>query len=414
MANYEFPSNDKATTASTTTTQSNTNSNNAPLTNAEAKKHIDSVKKAIKEKSEKEERAREKRRQERKEKLEKIWQGVQDKLSNVTDKVADIGEDVSSNITEEVFGSGFIATQMNNVFGKTLQKISDSLKWIGSNISTFFSKIWHWLVNVAKKFSKIFSRNGLFGIIFNHFKWLKQKLTNGFTKLWKMLESIKLYNILGGLLGSLFSAIRGTISLGGDFIKDLIKYLAGTAAFKWLTNGMTHLGKLFSSLTLGSIIEAIGGFLARLIPKAFAGPLSGIITAFSPSEIGGKEEDAYYTALATGAIPANTTLEEFKEKYNNPIDTTDQEALDEATYNRLLKEYPIIAKEQFKKRWLIDSDKDKNGLQDYSAERLAKFNTIINNPNNPNMINDLGLSQAAIEELKRKSTLKNTAGVSST
>ena len=415
MANYEFPSSDKSTTTSATI-QSNKNptAGDAPLTNAEAKKHIESVKRAIKEKEEKEEKEREKRRQERKEKIDKIWKDVKGGLSNVTDKVSDLGEDVSSNITQEVFGSGFYANQMNNLFGKTIRKISESLKWIGSTISSAFSKMWHFMVDAVKKFRKIFSRNGLFGTIFIYFRWMKQKLTAGFSKLWKMLESLKLFNILGSLISGVGSAIKGTLNVGGDLIKSLASWIMGSAAGKMLTSGISHLGDLLKKLSLRNIITSIGEFLASLVPKSIAGPLTAVIGALWPTAAGDKADDAYYTAQTSGAIPKSMTLEEFKESYGKSKDTTKQEALNEAEYNRLLKEYPIIAKEQFKKRWLIDADRDDNGLQDYTADRLAKFRNILNASNNQMMINDYGLSKEAVEELKNKSTLKNVAGVSST
>ena len=53
MASYEFPSSSKNTSVESTSTTSRVNSNdsNAPLTNGEDKKQIESVKKVLKDKA---------------------------------------------------------------------------------------------------------------------------------------------------------------------------------------------------------------------------------------------------------------------------------------------------------------------------------------------------------------------------
>ena len=83
----------------------------------------------------------------------------------------------------------------------------------------------------------------------------------------------------------------------------------------------------------------------------------------------------------------------------------------------MLKEYPTVAKEILKAGWL-NSDKNNDGLKDYDAERLAKFDNVVQQWDNPyygeGIIKDYNLSEAAVAELKAKTKNKHTAKVSST
>ena len=418
MANYEFPSSEnKSTITSSTTTQSNKNPNasDAPLTNAEAKKQIDSVKRAIKEKAEKEEKEREKRRQERKEKLDKIWKDVKGGLSNVTDKVSDLGEDVSSNITQEVFGTGFFANQMNSVFGKTLRKISDSLKWIGSTISNAFSKMWKWMVDAVKKFRKIFSRNGLFGTIFIYFRWMRQKLTAGFSKLWKMLESIKLFSIIGKLIGGVGSFIKGSINVGGDLIKSLVSWIMGSAAGKAIINAFSSLASVIKSITLTSFLSALAKAFAITLPLTLSGDdaskyyISNATKKFQNGEI---SEEEYKKELSHWGTTPELQTESGKNNTNMLSETYKNESLRNQIWNDWIKQYPNYMKKVAKKGW-FDSDSNKDGIMDNPS--LSEFINVGEGiyKGDGGVYKKL-LDDKIKEELKNKSTLKNTAGVSST
>ena len=426
MASYEFPnSSSSSTTKSVNNTTTSPNDETAPLTNGEAKKHFESVKKILKDKqkeekkeTEKEKKEREKRAQERKEKLEKIWTGVKGGFARATDKVSDLGEDVSSNITQEVFGSGLYANQMNNIFGKAIRGIAESLKRISSFLVSTLGKIWHWMVSAIKKFRKIFSRNGLFGTIFIYFRWMRMKLTNGFAKLLKVLESIKLFSLLGKLLGGIGSAVKGTLNVGGDLIKSLIASIVGTAAWKALVSGISSLGSLFSKISLSGMMKSIAEAIIAVVPRAVAGVGAFLTTALWPTELNTGEEDEL-EAMRAGVPTSGPEFEEWKENRDKKREEDAKvfAKAEEARYYKMLKEYPTVAKEILKAGWL-NSDKNNDGLKDYDAERLAKFDNVVQQWDNPyygeGIIKDYNLSEAAVAELKAKTKNKHTAKVSST
>ena len=54
MASYEFPSSSSSTTKSVNNTTTSPNDDTSPLTNGEAKKHFESVKKILKDKQKEE------------------------------------------------------------------------------------------------------------------------------------------------------------------------------------------------------------------------------------------------------------------------------------------------------------------------------------------------------------------------
>ena len=426
MANYEFPSKSSTTTSSVSNTTSSPNDENAPVTNATVKQQVESVKKAIKEKAkeekketEKEKKDRERRERERKEKLDKIWNGVKGGLTRVTDKVSDLGEEVSSNITQEVFGSGFYATQMNNIFGKTLRGISDSLKKIGSFLATSLGKMWHWMTSAVKKFRKIFSRNGLFGTIHIYFRWMKMKLTNGFSKLWKMLESIKLFSILGKLLGGAGAAIKGTVVAAGDLIKSLVSAILGTAAGKALLAGLSSLGATLKGVTLSSLLGAIAKASVLAMPLALSGDsandyyINEANEKYKKGEI--SEEEYKKTLNSWGTNPELQTPEGKKEHsdiHNEFVKLASDENKRNAVWKELVKTYPNAMKVLAKKHWL-DSDYDKDGI--YDDPTYSQFLQVIDNI----QAGDGGtmrkfMTPESLEELKNKNKLKNIAKVSST
>ena len=427
MANYEFPSKSSSTTTSVNNTTSSPNDENAPVTNATFKQQVESVKKAIKEKrkeekkeTEEEKKEREKREIERKEKLDKIWNNVKSGFSRVTDKVSDLGEEVSSNITQEVFGSGFYANQMNNIFGKTLKGISDSLKKIGSFLATSLGKMWNWMVDAVKKFRKIFSRNGLLGTIKIYFRWMRMKLTNGFTKLWKILESIKLFSLIGGLLKGAGAALKGTVVAAGDLIKSLVTTILGTAAGKALLAGISTLGATLKGVTLASLISAIAKASVLALPLTLSGDdgtRGSIKTIMNDYENGKINEEEYKKQLARyGATPEDAAV-----KSQHPYDvwyaTMDDwhkiyqqgESVWRPMWEEWIKKYPNYMKEKAKAGW-FDRDRNDDGIMDNPNEK--EFGIIGKG------IADAGegmvLSDKAREELKQKNKLKNTAKVSST
>lgn len=436
MASYEFPSSSKNASVENTSTTSRVNSNdsNAPLTNGEAKKQIESVKKVLKDKAEKEKKEtekekkeREKREKERKEKLDKIWNGVKGGFSKVTDNVSDVGEDVASDVTQEVFGSGLFATQMNNALSKALRGISESLKKITSFITTSIGKAWAWLKSVVKKFRSIFSRNGLFGTLSIYFRWMRMKLTAGFTKLWKVLESIKLFSFIGKLIGGVGSAIKGTISAGGDLVASLVKGILSGGVGAAVSAGLKSLGAALGGITAAALTSAlVAGILAA---SGYA--VSKTVDLVSNNIKANKVIDQFYEdgmyeyngvkyQIPQEVIIGDGSPESLKQRDKRIVDwiKSKQEkadANDKERYERFIKEYPSVARDLgFDSPWW-GQDKDKNGWKDYNSDRFNELrNAIKYGVRGEDNEWTKSLSASTKEELKNKSKLKNTAGVSST
>lgn len=433
MANYEFPSKSSSTTSSVATTTSSPNDENAPVTNATVKQQVESVKKAIKDKqkeekkeTEKEKKDRERRERERKEKLDKIWNNVKGGLSRVTDKVSDLGEEVSSNITQEVFGSGFYANQMNSIFGKTLKGISDSLKKIGSFLATSLGKMWNWMVNAVKKFRKIFSRNGIFGTIFIYFRWMRMKLTNGFSKLWKMLESIKLFSIIGKLIGGIGSAVKGTLNVGGDLIGALVKGILSGGVGAAVGAGLKALGATLSGITVAALTSAlVAGILAA---SGYA--ISKTVDLVSNNVKANKLLDQYYEdgtyeyngvkyQVPDEVVFGDGSPESLKNRDKRIVEwikskQSKADANDKERYERFIKEYPEVARDLgFDSPWWGQDD-DKNGWKDYNSDRFNELrNAIKYGVKGEDNKWTKNLSESTKESLKNKAKLKSTAGVSS-
>ena len=333
-------------------------------------------------------------------KLNDIGSKIKSKISPITEGISEIGSKIAESTKEavsdtytEVFGSGALATIIKDSIGKTLNKMYETL----SNISG-------WLFKKGGKFLKNTLINSLL-----FFRWLK-----------KFLSKSLLFRAIGNIAKTAWGGITGTLNLGGDLLKWIGAKLVASTAWKTLMSGINHLGGLFKGLTLKNIITSIGTFLANLIPKGIAGPLAGVITALTPTPAGDPDEMRYIGALNRGEIDKDTTLEEWREidkakrdDYKNNILPKIQKQ-EEESYNQWLKEFPTIANELFKKRWLIDADKNDDGYRDYNAERYNTFKTLVENPNNQALLDNLELSKESREELKNKSILKNAAGVSST
>ena len=428
MASYEFPSSSKNASVESTSTTNKVNSNdsNAPLTNGEAKKQIESVKKVLKDKAEKEKKEnekekkeREKREKERKEKLDKIWNGVKGGFSKVTDNVSDVGEDVAQDVTQEVFGSGLFATQMNNALSKALRGISESLKKITSFITTSISKAWSWLKSAVKKFRSIFSRNGLFGTLSIYFRWMRMKLTTGFNKLWKLLESIKLFSFIGKLIGGVGSAIKGTVVAAGDLIKSLVTSLLGSAAGKALLSGMSSLAATLKGITLSSLLTAIAKAFAITLPLTLSGddPSKYYIEEATKKYRNGQITfDEYKKELSHWGTTPELQTEEGKGEYNNTHksfnDIYQDKSIRDAKWNELIKEYPNYMRKVAKKGW-FDTDANKDGIMDNPS--YSEFMQVIDGiQKGDGGVYKKLIDDKAREELKNKSKLKNIAGVSST
>ena len=401
MANLEFPKN----------TNTASNKENVESINKTSKANTDKIIKAIQiammanaqataDEWYKKDRAKGIAKADAEQKIDSIGNNIKKAMSPITDglkeigsKVADSVKSATDNVYTEVFGSGLIAESIKNALGKTLKKISDSLSFIGE-----------WLF---KKGGNLIKKILVGSLVF--FGWLK-----------KFLMKSMLFKAIGSIAKMAWSGITGTLSLGGDLIGAIAAKLVGTAAWKALTSGVTHLGELFKGLTLKGILKSIGEFLASLIPKGVAGALAGIVTALTPTPAGDPDEMRYIGALNRGEIDKNTTMEEWRETDKAKQDDYKKNVLpkiqkqEEESYNKWLKEYPTIANELFKKRWLIDADKNDDGYRDYNSERYNTFKTLVENPNNQILLDNYDLSKESREELKNKSILKNAAGVSST
>mgnify|MGYP003293032930 CR=1 FL=1 len=111
-----------------------------------------------------------------------------------------------------------------------------------------------------------------------------------------------------------------------------------------------------------------------------------------------------YDEKNIGNLNNFTKLSDQLKSHGWDISSTSTEQL----YNDLLKLFPKEGKSAGLEKGWFNSDKNKDGFKDYDIDRYHKLLHEIYKTNQD------GLPQSVVEELKRKSTLKNAAGVSST
>lgn len=441
MASLEFPDRSTQQTSNTTINASDIDIDATQGANINIITSSDHTKED--EEEEKKEDEKEKRRQKILNKLEKINEKISDTLDDIGGQTKEVVDD----IVDKVFGNNLIVNKIkegtygiikgvktgiyksisNFINFMKLEKKDRILKLRGyvsklKNIVILpFMMVWKVLKRIDKSITWI-AEKLMVGLgktlkyliigVAIFFKWIKKFLTKSI--LWKALSGV------ASLIGSGISSILG---FGGDLITSIAGKLVSSAAISALTSGIKT---LFSRATGKMLVSAI----VKALPWAIvAAKLAAIAYGFRIDDAGDKYEDAKMRYINAGILSSEDAfspdfdMEEWAKNNKDKIKSLDSgqfsylnasSGLSKAQeYNQFIKEYPTVSRELLKKGW-FDSDKDKNGLRDFNEEDYTKIKTLQSNPTNQMLLNDLRLSEAARQELKNKSILKNTAGVSST
>ena len=353
-------------------------------------------------------------------KLDKIGNNIKKSVSPITKGLKEVGERVVdstksaiSDTYTEVFGSGALAETIKSTIGVTLKKINDSLVNIGGWLLKHGGK---WLKNIL-----------VYSVLF--FSWLK-----------KFLMKSMLFKAIGGIAKMAWGGITSTLNLGGDLLGSIAKQLVGKASADALLGGIKNMVKGVSGAAfMGAIAKVIGG---SLLAAGFGAALGyGLGNMQNSHDAGmaasrilrgeGDNKDRATVAAYLGNNRKNLTdkeielfekaLSQYDEKnignLNNFTKLSDQlkshgwdisSTSTEQLYNDLLKLFPKEGKSAGLEKGWFNSDKNKDGFKDYDIDRYHKLLHEIYKTNQD------GLPQSVVEELKRKSTLKNAAGVSST
>lgn len=409
--------------------------------------------------------ANEKKRQE--ERKEKHRQNVLKRLDsinkNVSDKLDKVGEQTSEvvdNIVEKAFGSGLLVNKIKegtygiikgiktttfNSFSNLINFMKLDRKLRSYKIAKYIVKLKHILgapfsilIKGVKKINKSLtwiSEKLMVGLgktlkyiiigVAIFFKWIKKFLTK--SMLWKALSGV----------ASLIGSVAGfTLNLGGDLLSSIGKWLVSKAAISSFTNGIT---KMFSGVTAaafmkvlaGALAFAIGGYIGweggtwltnKFFNNAAYQDAKSIIAGNKPLDAGNVTR--YYEKNKDNLSEEDKKLFEeaiakIKENYENEAKSkisgikqvdkllsdlgvnTNQFTSAEDRYNALLEYFPSAAKSANLQAGWFNKDRDNNGWKDFSNENSSK------------LIQEV-LKQNSTQELKNKSILKNTAGVSST
>ncbi len=345
--------------------------------------------------------------------IKKAISPIAEGLKEVSEKVVNSTKSAISDTYTEVFGSGALAETIKTTIGTSLKKINEALANIGEWL---FKKGGKWLKNVL-----------MYSILF--FGWLK-----------KFLMKSMLFKAIGGIAKMAWGGIKGTLSLGGDLLGSIAKQLVGKATVDALLGGIKNMVKGVSGTAfIGALAKVIGGsLLAAGFGAALGYGLGNMQNShdagMAASRILRGEGDNKDRATVAAYLENNRknlndkeielfekALSQYDEKntrnLNNFAKLSDQlkshgwdisSTSTEQLYNDLLKLFPKEGKSAGLEKGWLNSDKNKDGFKDYDIDRYHKLLQEIYKTNQD------GLPQSVIEELKRKSTLKNTAGVSST
>lgn len=376
--------------------------------------------------------------------IEETKNEINKKLGIISEKTGQIADD----FTEQVFGSGLLTrTLKDNIFN-----LSKNIK-NGLINSTF--KIYELYKLDAKERNKILKgyfnkiKNFVtypFKMIFKFLKnidkgitWISEKTVTGIGKtlkylligagvFFKWIKSFLLKSTLFKAIGSIgklaFEGISAVFSLGGDLVKGLADKLVTSAAISSFGLGIKTLVRgLTASAFMPILAAALVGYGVFKLADFFSDRAPDPDEALSDTQ---KKINDLYARKAKGEI-SQKEFEKELEKLNTlkagytymkgeqdiPTDTTN-ESIYKAKYEQWIKEYPEAMKDLVGANWfqrnIASGDKDKNGYLDYTPELYNRAANVIEQGNMSGFIR----SQAAIEELKNKSILKNTAGVSST
>lgn len=389
MASYEFPSSNSSTTEKTNATTINANN---VIVNG---KSADSSSSSSKESSSnsKREKERQKDREERKKRFADIFSSVKKGFQSFGQRISELGSsikdsysEISDHITDEVFGNGLLVQQ----FTKITKSLLNGLKKVFTGI---FGKVWNWLTKKTTWWNKDKKKESDKGGVLGRF-----------SQLFSMFGS-------GLKIGLIIAAIAGvTAVIYGlwDYIKPVLNAISDAISGIW-----NWFKETFTSKGAHQKGERQLQNLETLKEK-------GLITEESYNKQKKELEDKQRTRQINSQNwedDEGYQLLKEAEKWQpgeRGIDTVNRtEKIKEAQekeYNELVAQFPNVAK-QLLPDDLWTRDRNDDGIADYDPKRLAKLKTAIADGG---QTEGYHWNEAALEELKNKAILKNTAGVSST
>lgn len=371
------------------------------------------------------------------EQIEETKKEINKKLGIISEKTGQIADD----FTEQVFGSGLLTrTLKDNIFN-----LSKNIK-NGLINSTF--KIYELYKLDAKERNKILKgyfnkiKNFVtypFKMIFKFLKnidkgitWISEKTISGIGKtlkyiligagiFFKWIKSFLLKSTLFKAIGSVgklaFEGISAVFSLGGDLVSKIANKLVTTSLITKFASGIT-------SLISGMSWSAVAAALAKLLVGGAAGALGWKIfdEANNPERFENRYKEAQRVQNLTDEdrIKSGLTEEQWEEGKRRELQRAQKyrernliSSAQVQQYNEWIKQYPEIMKKTVPdSMWTRDRDND--GIADYTESRYNKAKQEILKVTPESEIIEQFNRIKQIEELKNKSILKNTAGVSST
>lgn len=389
-----------------------------------------------------------KENQKRHEQLLKAINAAKEQISKGLGIIGEKTEEVADDFTEQVFGSGLLVrTLKDNTFNlvkniknglvNSVTSLYDLFKLNGDErnkkIKGYFKNIKSFMLAPFKLIIKFLKG------IDKGITWISEKTVTGIGKtlkylligagiFFKWIKNFLLKSTLFKAIGSIgklaFEGITTVFSLGGDLVKGLADKLVTSAAISSFGLGIKTLVRgLTASAFMPILAAALVGYGVFKLADFFSDRAPDPDEALSDTQ---KKINDLYARKAKGEI-SQKEFEKELEKLNTlkagytymkgeqdiPTDTTN-ESIYKAKYEQWIKEYPEAMKDLVGANWfqrnITGGDKDKNGYLDYTPELYNRAANVIEQGNMSGFIR----SQAAIEELKNKSILKNTAGVSST
>lgn len=385
-------------------------------------------------------------------KLTKILEGINKNVSTGFDKVGSQVGDVTDDLVNQVFGSGLLVNKIKDGATSLVKGIKSTLfKSVGGIINfmkidknTRHFKIAKMLVRLKHGITAPFKlMNKTLKKIGEGITWLSEKGISGLGKTLKyiligagifikwlkgFLMKSFIFKALGKIGSLAWEGIKGVVSIGGELASSIASALMGYGAgsalatgIKGMTAGMT--AAKFMPILAGALAAALVGYgiykLADFLSDTPPDPDEALLDTQ-------KNINELYNQRVKGKI-SQEKFEKELEKLNlqkagytymkgekDVSLDTDNENVYKAKYDQWIKEYPETMKDLVGSNWfqkyITGGDKDKNDYLDYTPELYNRAANVIEKGNMSGFIR----SQAAIEELKNKAVLKNTAGVTST
>lgn len=382
-----------------------------------------------------------KENQKRHEQLLKAINTAKEQISKGLGIIGQKTEEVADDFTEQVFGSGLLVrTLKDNTFNlvkniknglvNSVTSLYDLFKLNGDErnkkIKGYFKNIKSFMLAPFKLIIKFLKG------INKGITWISEKTISGIGKTLKylligagiffkwlknwLMKSI-LFKALGKIGGLAWEGIKGVINIGGNLASSIAGLLVGSGAKSIFKSGIKSLVTGLSGKTLMSMI-------VKALPAIAAGALGWKIfdEANNPERFENRYEEAQRVQNLTDEdrIKSGLTEEQWEEGKRRELQRAQEyrernliSSAQVQQYNEWIKQYPEIMKKTVPdSMWTRDRDND--GIADYTESRYNKAKQEILKVAPESEIIEQFNRIKQTEELKNKSILKNTAGVSST